>query len=225
MTTTRRAPDAGKRKSVEVMQPFIATPERISQYLELKTDEVITQLKSVEGRKKLYAKLMEHEADLRKIHKFDPKELEKQLETAGKTLLAKERYVKDVKSPEKKGLFRRVWESIKSFPRKHPIVTTILVLAAAAGGMYLLWRYLANVIPVPNPMDGASSVANEVAAPTGGAFDAIPMGEVVPPNTGTLPSASPLSPPSLPPEILANPAPPLPPGKPLPTDLFPDEWQ
>jgi uncharacterized OsmC-like protein len=59
----------------EALPPFKATPEALSQYLSLKTDEVLTQLKSVDGRSALYAKLMEHEAELQKIHAFNPAEL------------------------------------------------------------------------------------------------------------------------------------------------------
>jgi len=173
----------------ESMSPFIPTPERLSQYLELKGDEVAVQLKSVEGRQRLFDKLMEHEEELQKIHAFDPAELRRQLDVAGETIVAKEAYMKDVSSPEKKGMFRRMWEKVKSFPRKHPIVTALLILAAAAGGMYLIWQYMP--VPVPNPMEGAAGAASELAPSTGGAFEAIPEGGIPSLNTGPPPYVSP----------------------------------
>jgi hypothetical protein len=62
------------------------------------------------------------------------------------------------------------------------VVVTLLAGAAALGGVYLAWSYLGGIIPVPNVMEGAAGVADSVAAPTGGAFEAIPQGEIVGPN-------------------------------------------
>ena len=191
MTTTTSSPEMMGNDAAEQQREFLATPERVSQYLELRTDEVAAEMKSVEGRRNLYKQLMEHEESLRKDHKdFNPEELQKQLDLAGETLNANEKYLDDVQSPEKKGMFRRAWESIKSFPRKHPVVTTILVAAAAAGGLYLAWNYLGAMIIVPNVAEGAADVAETIAAPTGGAFEAIPSGDIVPPNMtpGPIPS-------------------------------------
>ena len=80
-----------------------------------------------------------------------------------------------------------MWQKVSEFPKNHPIITTILALAAAAGGMYLLWEYLGAAIIVPNTMEGAVPVAEELLAPTGGAFEAIPQGGIAPPNV-TLPT-------------------------------------
>lgn len=127
------------------LPPFKATPEVISQFLEIKTEEVLAQLKSVEGRTALFQKLMEHQDALQKIHAFDPEELRRQLEVSGEAVVAKEKFFKDVQSPEKKGMFRRAWEKVKAFPRKHPIVTALLVAALVAGG-YVAWQYYGHVV-------------------------------------------------------------------------------
>ncbi|GEM_PF-3640333 len=127
-----RATDGG----VEQLRPFIPTPNRISQYLEIKQEEVETQMKSVEGRQALVRQLLEHEEDLRKDHAdFQPELLQKQLDEVGETLVANERYLQDIQSPEKKGMFRRAWESVKGFACKHPVVTTMGVLTLLAGGV------------------------------------------------------------------------------------------
>lgn len=142
---TRAKGRPSEKRSPEQLPPFRATPEVLSQYLELKTDEVIAQMQSVEGRKALFDKLMEHEKDLRKVHAFNPEELRRQLEVAGEAVAAKEKFMKDVKSPEKKGLFRRAWENIKGFPRKHPVITVLLIAALAAGG-YAAWHSYGHVV-------------------------------------------------------------------------------
>ena len=115
---------------------FVATPDRVSQYLEIKAEEVTDQMKSVKGREQLFDKLMVHADDIKKDHAdFHPEVLKSQLESAGEALLAKERFVKDIRSPEKKGMFRRAWDSVKGFAKKHPVVTTVAVLTLAAGGV------------------------------------------------------------------------------------------
>lgn len=126
----------------EVPRSFIATPERVSKYLELKSEEVLSQMKSVEGRRMLFEQLMEKEADLKRDHKeFNAESMRHQLDAAGEALIANERYVADIRSPEKKSVMRRVWETIKGFPRKHPVVTLVLA-AAAAGGIASYLGYL-----------------------------------------------------------------------------------
>lgn len=125
-----------KDGSPEAAREFIPTPERVSQYLELKSDEVATQMKSVEGRKALYDQLIVHEKQLKKDHKnFDAVALRSTMDDIGESLAANERYMKDIRSPEKKGLFTRAWESVKAFPRKHPVVTALLATAALVGGV------------------------------------------------------------------------------------------
>lgn len=192
----------GLQGNIDRPRPFIPTPERVSQYLELKAEEVSAQMKSVNGRQELFAKLMEHEADLRRDHAdFNPESLRMQMDATGEALQAESTYLKDVKSPEKKGLFKRAWESIKGFPRKHPIVTTVLAAALVAGGLYYAWGYLGSIINIPNVAEGAGAVANEIIAPTGGAFEAVPQSGIALPSTipapsGLAPELAPVLPPT-----------------------------
>ena len=132
---------AGKG-SPEVVKKFVPTPERVSQFLERDSKKVTQELASVEGRKAILKELQSHEKDLKKIYPtFDSKELEYQLDLVGDTLAQKEKFLKEVQSPEKQGFFKRAWNRVKGFAKKHPIVTTVLVLAAAAatvaGAAYL----------------------------------------------------------------------------------------
>jgi len=133
MGTMQPLQAGGGKTGAETPRTFRATPEVISQFLKLKVDEVVAQMTSVGGREKLFAKLMEHEESLRKIHDFNPQELRRQLEVAGEAVAAKEKFMKDVTSPEKKSLFRRAWDRVKGFPKSHPVITAILVLAVLAG--------------------------------------------------------------------------------------------
>ena len=179
-----------KKGSPEVPRRFIPTPERMSQYLELRTEEVNTQLTSVEGRKKLSADLLKHEDDIRKLDpSFDPKQLDHQLEVVAETLRHNQRYMADVQSPEKKNFFKRAWEGVKGFAKKHPVVTVVLVLAAAAatagGAAYLVggWEALMAKIGIShlyggagaakaaevmgNVINGAKELPNTFLGPTG----------------------------------------------------------
>lgn len=125
-----------KGQGIEVPQPFVPTPERLSQYLEVNVKEVMSQMESVEGRQKLYEDLLRHEQDLRTLDpEFHPEQLKKQLDLVADTLTQKKRYLEDVRSPEKKGMFRKAWDSVKGFAKKHPVVTTVLVLAAVAASV------------------------------------------------------------------------------------------
>jgi len=84
--------------SPEVAREFIPTPERVSQYLELKTEEVTTQMKSVEGRRALYDQLIVHEEQLKKDHQnFDAVALRSTMDDIGESLAANERYMRDIR--------------------------------------------------------------------------------------------------------------------------------
>lgn len=184
---------AGRGGSPEVPRKFVPTPERLSQYLERKAEVVNTQLTSVEGRKLISAELLKHEADIKKMDpSFDPKQLDHQLELVGETLRQKQRFMTDVKSPEKKGFFKRAWEGVKGFAKKHPIVTTLLVLAAATaavgGAAYLVggWEALLAKVgmghlygpagasgaaeAVGNVINGTKELPNTFLGPTGPAM-------------------------------------------------------
>ena len=87
---------------------------------------------------------------------------------------------------EKKNMFSRAWDSIRGFPRNHPIVTTLLALAAAAWGIAKIWGLLANLVPVPNMAPAVGGVINELggAAAGGAMLPAEGLGGVVPPVGG-----------------------------------------
>lgn len=179
---------------VEIAPEFIPTPERVSQYLEMDHEQVLAELQSVEGRQRLHQTLVEHEEDLRTLYPtFDPVALQSQLDLVGETLSEKERFLRDAESPEKKGMFRRAWDSVKGFAKKHPVVTTLLVasLAAAgvAGGFYLTgnWELLLNSIGLQKILGGAGAAEEllPVTPPTpplpgGGIFEVPPPMSPVP---------------------------------------------
>lgn len=175
---------------------FVATPERVSQYLELKTEEVAAQMQSVEGRQKLFDELMKHQTDIEEDHAdFHPEMLRTQLDAAGETIGAYDRYLKEVQSPEKKGIFSRAWEYVKGFPKKHPIVTALLAAAAVAGsiaaGFYFTgnWEMLMTSTGLGKIMSGAEAATELIpptpalpALPGGGVFEIPPP--ISPPDIG-----------------------------------------
>jgi len=183
MSTVQRSQSEGGKKGAEALSPFRATPEVISQFLELKIDEVLAQMKSVEGREELFAKLMEHEEHLRKIHEFNPDELRRQLDIAGEILDANEKYLKDVKSPEKKSAFRRAWDKMRGFAWRHPVVTALLLAALVAGGAALYYKFLGEglLATLPNYSEeavdvakaGTQAVSEGLALPGAGQFGGV----------------------------------------------------
>lgn len=127
-------------------QEFIPTPERVSQYLERNTQEVMAQMESVEGREKIYRELLSHREDLQKTYpQFNPEGLRRQLDLVGTTLAQKKKFFEQVQAPEKKGIMRRAWERVKGFAKKHPVITTLLVIALVAGGASLA-MYLSGML-------------------------------------------------------------------------------
>lgn len=123
---------------VEVAPEFVPTPERVSQYLEMDHEQVLAELRSVKGRQRLVQTLKEHEQELRALYPtFSTESLESQLDLVGDTLAEKERFLAATESPEKQGIFRRVWESVKAFPKRHPVITSLLIVVLLAAGA---WR-------------------------------------------------------------------------------------
>lgn len=181
--------------TAEQVKPFVPTPERISQFLELETEQVAAQMQSVEGRRQLFDDLMEHEEDIRETHSdFHPELLREQLNDTGEALAAKSLYMEEVKSPENKGFFSRAWDSVKGFAKRHPVVTGLLATAVVAGsvaaGFYFTgnWELLMTSTGL-NKVIGAADAAGKLApatAPTG----ALPGG-------GLFEIPSPVSPPDL----------------------------
>lgn len=183
-------------RDVEVPAKFVPTPERLSQYLEMNIREVATALQSVEGRQMLFQKLMEHEHDLLEIDPtFNPELLREQLDLAGEVLRQKDRFLQDVQSPEKKGMFKRAWEKMKGFAGRHPFVTAILVLALVAGGAALGLYLTGNLELVATKlglgkMFGAVDAAGEMMPPVPPTPPVPGAGELgVPPPATPIPGA------------------------------------
>lgn len=183
------------KKTGETMPSFLPTPDRVSQFLELKRDVVVEKMKSIEGRKALMEQLLEHEEELKKIHPdFDPEELHTNLEAVGETLQEKERFLKATVEPEKKGFFRRAFDRVKGFAKKHPFVTavgvTALAAAAVAAGFYMAgeWELLMTSTGLSRVFSGAEA-AGELLPPTA---PTAPL-----PGGGTFEIPPPASPPDL----------------------------
>ena len=87
---------------------------------------------------------------------------------------------------EKKNMFSRAWDSIRGFPRNHPIVTTLLALAAAAWGIAKSVGLLANLVQVPYMAPAVGGVINELGGAAAGRamLPAEGLGGVVPPVGG-----------------------------------------
>ncbi len=144
---------------------FVATPKRVSELLKIKEEDVKTQMASVNGRESLLTELMKRQDEIPLDHADVRTALKGQLDVAAEMLHAEQRYFADIQSPEKKGLLRRAWETIKGFPRNHPYVTALLaafLLAAGAGYLgYLdfaaLWARLRGL----SLFGGAGGAATE----------------------------------------------------------------
>lgn len=217
MPSSSAAPDAGtdvdsgtgvinQQERIEKLQNLLKQ-DVVLDYLGMEHDKIGEMLKSAEKREELCKRLhpilgMEQEQlqrDLDALAEY----LELQVEMAS----AHERFLSDVQSPEKAGIFRTAFEKVKNFASNHKATIALLAIVAALVGGYFAWNYLGTLIPIPNPMEGAAGVADAIAAPAGGAFEAIPQGDIVPPN---------LFPGSVAPDL---PLPPMPTG--TPADFFP----
>lgn len=180
----------GSASSPEQLRPFVATPEKISQYLPLKAEEIKAEMISIEGRKMLVDQLLEQQDAIKKDHPdFQPEKVRDQLDMGAELLQAEDLYMKSIQAPEKKNLFRRVWDAITWLPRKHPIVTALLIaVALGAGASYMGW------IPGIDWGGMWSRLQNMMPWNWGkGAAEALPMGEAageaikdIAPETGNL---------------------------------------
>lgn len=115
-------------KAQEAIPTIELSPERVAEVLDLEADEVRTQLNSVQGREKLLKDLTSDPERLRSV--IDPESLrtfEADMEMTKADLHAQERFLQAQKDPEKKGMFRRAWDTITGFPRKHPVITVALL--------------------------------------------------------------------------------------------------
>jgi len=106
----------------------------------------ISDLLHADKRSEIFNRLMEkreevfpgvEEVQLRQ----DLESLSEYLDMLSEMQRAHENFKQDIASPEKAGIFRRAFESVKSFAKRHPVVTALLVAAttaaAVAGGYYL----------------------------------------------------------------------------------------
>ncbi|MFH1444639.1 MAG: hypothetical protein ABIG34_04625 [Candidatus Peregrinibacteria bacterium] len=147
-----------------------------------KIEEFESALDSVEKREHL----------VEALRKRDPKlngqveSLIKHLKLNKQEIARKERwYEKVLKLPGR--ATKATWDTMK----RHPIITLLILAALVAGGAYLAWDQLGGLVAVPNPMEGAAAVADTVAPTTGGAFEAIPQGGIIPSNPMPGPTGAP----------------------------------
>ncbi len=133
-STYETSPASSQPEGTEVLSHFVPTPERVSQYLELDHEQVLASLESAEGRKQLYESLMEHEQDLREIDpSFNPERLRSDLDLIAETLKLNEHYLEELEKPENRGIVGKTWDRVKSFAKKHPVATALIVVALVAG--------------------------------------------------------------------------------------------
>ena len=159
----------------ELPPKFVPTPEKVSGFLNQRTEEITAQLQSVDGRKKIYDGLVEHEADIKKLDpSFDSSDLKHQLDLVGGTLTQKKKFMEDVKSPEKEGFFKRSFNRVKNFAKNHPVASLLLVLALTAAGIGGA-AYLAGGIEALLAKVGMAHIAAAATA-------AEPLGSVVSPG-------------------------------------------
>jgi hypothetical protein len=128
-------------RTPEAIPTIALSPERVGMALNLEADEVRAQLRSVEGRKSLLQELQSDPQRLASV--IDPDALrvfESDMEMVQEDLAAEQRFLEAQKNPEKKGMFRRAWDTITSFPRKHPIITvTLLGVVLGVVASYMGW--------------------------------------------------------------------------------------
>lgn len=161
------------------------SPEHVGDALNLEADEVRTQLRSVEGRRQLLQELKNDPTKLSAA--IEPDALttfEQDMEMVQQDLAAEHRFLEAQKQPEKKGLFRRAWDTLTGFPRRHPIITVALlgvVLGVVASYMGWLpkidfgglWGGAQNMLGWKSATaagEAAAELGTEVAA------DAVPEG-------------------------------------------------
>lgn len=185
--------------TVETKKDFVPTPERVKQFLGNRTlDEVESLYRTVEGRESLYKELVEHEDYLKELHpNFRTDTLREQLDLIGDTLTEERRYLEDMSAPEKKGIFKRAWESVKGFASDHPVTTAVLLTALAtasvAAGFYFTgnWELLMTTFGLDKVFGGAEAAGELIPVtpstpplPGGGVFEvpppASPTGPIVP---------------------------------------------
>ncbi len=128
-------------RSPEAIPTIKLSPEKLGQALNLEADEVRTQLRSVDSRRQLLAELQKDPQKLASAIDADAlSTLERDMELVQQDLAAEHRFLEAQKQPEKKGLFRRAWDTLTGFPRRHPIITVALLgVVLGVVGSYMGW--------------------------------------------------------------------------------------
>lgn len=112
----------------EVIPTIALSPEKVGKALNLEVDEVRVQLRSIDGRRRLFDELKNDPQKLAAVVDADSLNvLEQDMDLAQQDLAAEQRFLEAQQNPEKKGLFRRAWDTITGFPRRHPIITVALL--------------------------------------------------------------------------------------------------
>ncbi len=169
----------------EVLPILRLSPEHVGDALNLEADEVRAQMRSVEGRRQLLQSLKNDPEKLAAV--IDPNALmtfERDMDMVQQDLAAEHRFLEAQKQPEKKGLFRRAWDTITGFPRKHPIITvTLLGVVLGVVASYMGWLPKIDFGGLWGGAQrllgwGSASAAGEAAAELGTevAADAFPEG-------------------------------------------------
>lgn len=117
-------------------EAFVPTPEKVSAYMgpDCKIEELHGEFKSAEGRSRIFDQIVLNEEQIRQIDpSFSRAKVRMQLDAIGEALSAEERFFEAQKIPEKKSMFTRAIHTITSFPRRHPVLTTVFLVAVLAG--------------------------------------------------------------------------------------------
>ena len=161
-------------RSPEVIPTITLSPERVGEALNLETDEVRAQLRSIGGRKKLLEDLQRDPQKLASVIDSDSlRVFEQDMEMTEQDLKAEKQFLEAQKNPEKKGMFRRAWDTVTGFPRKHPLITvTLLGVVLGVVASYMGWLPRINFPGLWGRAQGwmgwgsAGTAAGEVAGET-----------------------------------------------------------
>ncbi|KKW41491.1 MAG: hypothetical protein UY90_C0051G0002 [Candidatus Peregrinibacteria bacterium GW2011_GWA2_54_9] len=239
MSATATQPEAmPDRQETAEVQPFIPTPERLSQLLEMDIGEVRRMYQSATERGQLVDQIMAEQETLSEHHSNiyrdemeelirvgseqlakNPDvslfELEETLHEVQQSLAAKRDFLTET-SPEglsqgeakeqvlerveqseeqagtekEKGLWHKAWRAITWLPREHPVIFSILLIAAAAWGLSELFEYLGGA------QVELAGEADALVRETSGAAEAVtPVTGLTEPGSAiTAPGTGPVSP-------------------------------
>ncbi len=135
------SPEAPPISTPEQIPTIALSPERLGKALNLEADEVREQLRSAEGRSKLLEDLQKDPKILAAAVDGDSVQMIREdLALSERDLQAEQNFLAAQKDPEKKGMFRRAWDTVTGFPRKHPLITvTLLGVVLGVVASYMGW--------------------------------------------------------------------------------------